>query len=354
MRIVPRLTAVALAVLIVGVAAAQQSWTDDPVVAGQTPVKAVHIQEIRQRIDVLRQERGLPAAVYTSRPRQDGTIQARHFTETISALAAVYREDGADPPAYGRVATGEPIRALTVNALRTAIVAREGGQSSGWRGLEIAAEHRCAPYDADDYPYPQSVEDQIIDQLGGTIYSPYTCESFDSQRETDIEHIVARSEAHDSGLCDADAATKRRFASDLLNLTLASPELNRFEKSGKDAAEWQPPQNQCWFAQRVIDVKLAYGLTIDQAEADALDRILAGCTSTEIACVLEEPEPEEPVADHPPIQSFRNCTLMRAAGWTRGVNVNGGTYQPEWNDAERQTYRLNTGRDRDRDGHACE
>ena len=52
----------------------------------------------------------------------------------------------------------------------------------------------------------------------------------------DIEHIVARSEAHDSGLCATDAATRRRFASDLLNLTLASPSVNRSQKSGKDAS----------------------------------------------------------------------------------------------------------------------
>ena len=262
-----------------------------------------------------------------------------------------------DSTQYGHIEGGEPIRAFTINALRAAIVSREGGEGARWRGLEIAAEERCAAYDSDDYPYPQSVEDQIIAQLGGSIYSPYTCESFDFKGETDIEHIVARSEAHDSGLCDADAATKRRFASDLLNLTLPSPEFNRVEKSGKDAAEWQPPRNQCWFAQRVVDVRLAYGLTIDQAEADALDRILADCAWTEIACKIEPPEPEpepEQVPDHPPIQSFRNCASMRVAGWTRGVNIDGGTYRPEWNDAERPTYQLNTGRDGDRDGHACE
>ena len=314
---------------------------------------------MRQRIDALRQERGLLPATYTSRPRQGDTIRASHFTETVSALAAVYREDGVEPPTYGRVAPGEPIRAFTINTLRAAIDDRGDGQVSRWRGLEIAPENRCAPYDSGDYTYPQSVEDQIIAQLGGNVYSPYTCESFDSKRETDIEHIVARSEAHDSGLCSADAATKRRFARDLINLTLASPELNRGEKSGKDAAEWQPPQNRCWFARRVIDVRLAYDLTIDQVEADALDWILASCTSTEIACTIEPPEPEpepeaEPEPDHPPIQRFRNCTLMRAAGWTRGVNVRGGTYRPEWDDAEQRTYSLNTGRDRDRDGHACE
>ena len=35
---------------------------------------------------------------------------------------------------------------------------------------------------------------------------------FDSLEETDIEHIVARSEAHDSGLCHADRETRRAFA----------------------------------------------------------------------------------------------------------------------------------------------
>ena len=352
-----RLAAITLAVLIAGVARAQQSWTDDPVVTGETPIRAVHLQEIHRRIDALRQARGLPHAMYTDPPHPGGVICASHFSQAVSALAAVYRADGAELPEYGRIAAGEPIRALTINVLRAAIVDRERNETALWRGLEIAAEDRCAPYDSDDYPYPRSVEDQIIDQLGGSIYSPYTCDSFDSKRETDIEHVVARSEAHDSGLCDADAATKRHFAQDLLNLTLASPELNRFEKSGRDAAEWQPPRNQCWFAQRVVDVRLAYGLTIDQAEADALDRILADCISTEIACEIgpSEPEPEpEQVPDHPAIQSFRNCASMRAAGWTRGVNINGGTYRPEWNDAEQQTYQLNTGRDRDRDGHACE
>ena len=84
-----------------------------------------------------------------------------------------------------------------------------------WRGLVVAPESRCSPYDADDYRYPQSVEDRIIAELGG-VYGPYTGRWFANKRETDIEHIVARSEAHDSGLCAADEATRRRFATDLL------------------------------------------------------------------------------------------------------------------------------------------
>ena len=63
---------------------------------------------------------------------------------------------------------------------------------------------------------------------------------------------TSRSEAHDSGLCAADLATRRRFATDLLHLTLAGPRMNRYEKVDRDAAEWLPAQNHCWFAARVI------------------------------------------------------------------------------------------------------
>ena len=103
---------------------------------------------------------------------------------------------------------------------------------------------------------------------------------------------MAASEAHDSGLCAADAATKARFARDLRNLTLAAPEVNRFEKSGKDVGEWSPARNRCWFAGRIVEVRQAYGLTIDQREAAALERILARCESTElepVVCAVPSP-----------------------------------------------------------------
>ena len=164
----------------------------------------------------------------------------------------------------------------------TACATSPATNTDTWRGLMIAPENRCSPYNAGDYPYPQSVEDRIVAELGG-VYGPYTGTWFASKRETDVEHIVARSEAHDSGLCAEDGATKRRFASDLLNLTLASPQVNRCGGSGKcagDAAEWLPPRSQCWFVDRVVSVRRKYRLTIDRLEAAALDRVLSGCGST--------------------------------------------------------------------------
>lgn len=157
---------------------------------------------------------------------------------------------------------------------------------SEWRGLKVADEDRCSLYDEEvrknDYTYPPDVEEQIVKRLGG-IFSPYTCETFDSTQETQIEHVVALAEAHDSGLCSADRATRQRFARDLRNLTLAGGTLNQ-QKGSKDANEWLPAQNWCWFAQTIVEVRLAYGLTIDKPEVETLERILSSCSATAIRC----------------------------------------------------------------------
>lgn len=173
---------------------------------------------------------------------------------------------------------------------------RAAGQDT-WRGLVVAPEMRCSPYDAGDYSYPPSIESSIIAELGG-IYSPYTGQRFSSPRDTDIEHMVARSEAHDSGLCAADRATRRAFSRDLMNLTLAAPSLNRGIKGARDAADWMPERNRCWFASRVVGVRRRWGLTIDVREASALDAVLSGCPTT-------GPEGPEATGVEPPAPGAR-------------------------------------------------
>lgn len=160
-----------------------------------------------------------------------------------------------------------------------------------WRGLKVAPEFRCSEYDKRrDYLHSPAVEHRIMNEMGA-IYGPYTGKCFMSTSETDIEHIVATSEAHDSGLCAQDRETRSRFANDIRNLTLAAPEVNRYEKSGKDASEWIPVRNRCWFAAKVVEVRRAYGLTIDRHEAAALEDILTDCQDTEmepIVCHVQE------------------------------------------------------------------
>ncbi len=164
-------------------------------------------------------------------------------------------------------------------AIALLLISAASSATETWRDLIVAPEYRCSKYDRRaDYQYSQSVELDIIASIG-KIYEPYTGTCFNSRFDTDIEHIVATSEAHDSGLCAADRQTRMRFASDLRNLTLASPRVNRNLKKGKDAAEWMPQKNRCWFAARILEVRLAYNLTIDRREADALEQVLINCDS---------------------------------------------------------------------------
>ena len=160
------------------------------------------------------------------------------------------------------------------------------------RALTVAPELRCAPYDPEDYRHRRSLEQQVIGRMDGRIYSPYSGRHFSTSGDTEVEHIVAKSEAHDSGLCSAPASERQRFAGDLENLTLASGGLNR-RKSAKDAAAWLPPlvANRCWFAARVTMVRDRYDLTVDREERDTLEAILRRCKTTKM---IVTPGPEAP------------------------------------------------------------
>ena len=257
-----------------------------------------------------------PISAPTEQPTMAPTVAV---AVAVPTLGAPTREPTSEP-------TEQPIMAPTaVLAPTPTEPAVQAGPT--WRRIAVAAEHRCSPYDSDDYPYPASVEPKIVAAQGG-IYGPYTGKWFDSIRETDIEHIVARSEAHDSGLCAASPATKAKFSSDLLNLTLASPSVNRHQKVANDASEWLPDLNRCWYVARTILVRQAYDLTIDRAEADAIDRVLAKCGSTEMVVLapaqrIDHPTPTNPAAapDSDPLALYDDngngritCAEARAHG----------------------------------------
>ena len=117
----------------------------------------------------------------------------------------------------------------------------DASNAETWRGLEVAPENRCSPFDRkSQYPYPQSVEDEIVRSIGGKVYGPYTGRYFKTDSETDIEHIVSVSEGHDSGLCKASPEVRIAFATDPLNLTLAAPNVNRCGAGGKCGYPKQP------------------------------------------------------------------------------------------------------------------
>ena len=92
---------------------------------------------------------------------------------------------------------------------------------------------------------------------------------------------TATAEAHDSRIADS---RRRDIVADLGNLRIADPIVNRSQKSDRDAAGWMPDRHGRWLAERVIAVKLEYGLSVDRAERDALEALLAG-GDAELNCV---------------------------------------------------------------------
>lgn len=118
--------------------------------------------------------------------------------------------------------------------------------------------------------------------LTGVLHDPYTGESVAFQRGPDtsdqvqIDHIVALSDAWQTGAQQLDEITRRNFANDPRNLQATLGWINH-QKGDSDAASWLPPNPayRCAYVTRIVDVKAAYGLWVTEAEHDAIARVLA-------------------------------------------------------------------------------
>jgi Cu/Zn superoxide dismutase len=106
------------------------TFTDDPLAAGSTAVKAAHIIELRAAVNTLRANNGLPAFAFTDPTITAGTteIRAVHITELRTALNAVYVQRGLTPPTYTDptiTAGAFTVKRVHVAELRTAARALE-------------------------------------------------------------------------------------------------------------------------------------------------------------------------------------------------------------------------------------
>jgi hypothetical protein len=104
------------------------SFTDDPLVSGVTFVKAVHVTELRTRVNTLRTGCGLEPFTFTDASLTGVVIRAIHITQLRDALNAAYIACGMEAPSYidPTLAAGStPIKALHITELRNAVVALE-------------------------------------------------------------------------------------------------------------------------------------------------------------------------------------------------------------------------------------
>ena len=105
-------------------------FTDDPIVPGVTPVRAVHFTELRTRIDALRSAAALGRFAWTDPALRAGVTPVRlvHLLELREALGAAYTAAGRAAPRWtdaAPVAGSTPIRAAHLTELRAAVVGLE-------------------------------------------------------------------------------------------------------------------------------------------------------------------------------------------------------------------------------------
>ena len=96
--------------------------------------------------------------------------------------------------------------------------------------------------------------------------------------EVQIDHVVALSNAWQTGAFKLSVTQRTALANDPLNLFAVKGRLNS-QKGDGDAATWLPPLKsfRCTYVAQQIAVKAKYSLWVTAPEKDAMTRILAAC-----------------------------------------------------------------------------
>lgn len=129
---------------------------------------------------------------------------------------------------------------------------------------------------------------EIVDSnckvISGTLNDPYTGKTIQFLRgaetsdDIQIDHVVALSNAWQTGAQQLSNIKRESLANDPLNL-LAVDGLANQQKSDGDAATWLPANKpfRCQYVTRQVNVKKKYHLWVTVAEKQTIERILSSC-----------------------------------------------------------------------------
>lgn len=201
--------------------------------------------------------------------------------------------------------------------------------------------------------------------ISGILNDPYTGKIInfirgkDTSEQVQIDHVVALSDAWQSGAQEISAQERLQLANDPENLLAVDGPANQ-QKSDSDAATWLPANAsfRCPYVARQIRVKAKYHLWVKPVEKEAMINVLTPCAGAAEAPPAPKPAPDTPApvvpasapapmpqVDTPPAQNpapalaFQTCADARAAGY-RNMHRGAPGYSEHL--------------DRDGDGIACE
>lgn len=139
----------------------------------------------------------------------------------------------------------------------------------------------------------RDLKDLVVDDeckvVSGTLNDPYTGKTISFVRGAQtsqlvqIDHVVALSNAWQTGAQQLTPLIREQLGNDPLNLLAVDGAANQ-QKSDGDTATWLPANKpfRCQYVARQIAVKAKYTLWLTPAEKDAMVRALAACPSQSI------------------------------------------------------------------------
>jgi hypothetical protein len=214
--------------------------------------------EIRLAIAVI----GLFAAQAVVQPAQATTFVAESEVSASAALASLPVKGRAPKTGYSRAAFGQTWADVDRNGCDT--------------------RNDMLKRDLTEIVYKAKTRNCVV--LSGTLQDRYSGETINFLRgnvtsmEVQIDHVVALSNAWQTGAFKLSVAQRTALANDPLNLFAVKGRLNS-QKSDGDAATWLPPVKsfRCTYVAHQIAVKAKYSLWVTAPEKDAMVRILSSC-----------------------------------------------------------------------------
>jgi hypothetical protein len=136
--------------------------------------------------------------------------------------------------------------------------------------------------DLTDIEFKVKTRDCVV--LNGVLLDRYSGETINFVRgnvtsmEVQIDHVVALSNAWQTGAFKLTLMQRTAFANDPMNLFAVKGRLNS-QKGDGDAATWLPPLKsfRCTYVAQQIAVKAKYSLWVTPPEKEAMTRILTAC-----------------------------------------------------------------------------
>lgn len=120
--------------------------------------------------------------------------------------------------------------------------------------------------------------------MSGTLHDPYTgtviafVRGESTSADVQIDHVVALSDAWQTGAQQLTAQERQNLANDPINLQATDGPTNQ-AKGDSDAGSWLPPDRayRCDYVAIQIEVKTTYRLWVTPAEHDAMQTVLSNC-----------------------------------------------------------------------------